>query len=149
MAQACAGLQVGAIWARVPMTAAYASVLMLRSSRSRACPMQVRISYDNTILDDDRPGTLRPRRLDAPTPTIAAAAISQPTGSHTGALIASLHVNATWSATRLHAGGLSWVDPAGAAAPDRSIAGVPCATVGVARSGLADSGPYAFQDAGR
>jgi hypothetical protein len=109
----CAGLQVGAIWARVPMTAAYASVLMLRSSRSRACPMQVRISYDNTILDDDRPGTLRPRRLDAPKPSIAAAATSQPAGSHTGALIASLHVNATWSATRLHAGGLSWVDPAG------------------------------------
>jgi hypothetical protein len=29
---------------------AYAWVPMLRSSRSRACPMQVSISYDNTIL---------------------------------------------------------------------------------------------------
>jgi hypothetical protein len=82
-----------------------------------------------------------PTRLVAPTPTIAAAAISQPAGSHTRALIASLHANSTWSASRLHTGGLSWVDPAGAAAPDRNTAGVLCATVGVARSGLADGGP--------
>jgi Protein of unknown function (DUF4232) len=28
--------------------------------------------------------------------------------SHTGALITGLHVNSTWSTTRLHTGGLSW-----------------------------------------
>jgi hypothetical protein len=54
-----------------------------------------------------------PTRLVAPTPTIAAAAISQPAGSHTGALIAGLYVNSIWSTTRLHAGGGSvGVDPA-------------------------------------
>jgi hypothetical protein len=46
VAMAAVGLLI-----QVPPSA-YASVLMLRSSRSRACPMQVGISCDNTSLDD-------------------------------------------------------------------------------------------------
>jgi hypothetical protein len=62
---------------------------------------------------------------------------SQRAGSQTGALIARLHVNFTWSTTRLYAcGAESGLTRPGAAAPDRSTAGVRCAT-GVARSGLA------------